>query len=144
MTKKSYNICIGLLLFLGFVCSFFVWVGVTNVQGSLHFTLQRSTQFYFAHIALNSAPGEKCYSGILGISCYIAVVMMMIRHSREKNRLLNISFLLLLLVLFAFEIYTILLVAKESFKGQHLRIPIPLFLVGLYLYRNNKFSGSNI
>jgi len=146
MNRKTFGFCTTLLMFLGLAFSFFIWLGVTNAKGTVLFSLHLFTDFSFADIALRSAPGEKCYSGIIGIGCYIFFVLLLLgnNNSGKVNRLPGILFLLFLTVLLGFEIYTIVLVQQGNFTGQHLRIPILLFLASLYLYRKGRLASRNI
>lgn len=138
MIKKFNNIFIKAFIFLGIVFSFFVFINIKKEGNALDFTFHKHFDISFIDIALNSSSETSYFSNFLGILAYIIAMFLIIIKVKDKNMLINISFVCLLILLLLFDTYCIYLIKVDHFLGQHIKMSLPILLIIYYLYKKNR------
>lgn len=137
MIKLNKDFLVRILILLGVVFSFFIFVSVENKSGSLSFTFHPYINFSLIDISIDKSLETKHYSNFLGILFYLIASLLIITNLK-RFFLIQYFTLFLLFILLLSDIYFIYLVKQGEFVGQHLRLTIPIFLLILYCYRKNK------
>jgi len=123
-------------LILGLLCSIFIRIDFFSTNNIFEYRLVASPHFSFADIAFNSSVEKTFSSQIISTVFYLLSVLSIFLDKKRKSISLD-NFLFMGLVSFQllYDFFCIYKVSINEYEGEHLRIGLILFLLGIFVWK---------
>lgn len=132
------KIIVIILLIVAFLTSIYVGINIYSKNNSLMYDLVFNKHFSIIDIALSRSEETVFRSQIISMLLYLFIMIPLLRLKSNSYLIYIFSGIILLNIIF--EIYCINLVSGGTYSGQHLRLNTVMFVIGLFLLKENKKS----
>ncbi|MDC8102663.1 hypothetical protein [Chryseobacterium rhizosphaerae] len=132
------KIIAAIILIAGFLTSIYVGINISSKNNIVLYDFVINKRFSIIDIALGTSEETVFKSQLISILLYLFFIILVLRL--RNNGYLKHIFCGVILLNIIFEIYCIYLVFGDTYSGQHLRLNTVMFVLGLFLLKENKNS----